>query len=376
MWNGSLVVDGVAHAYTFGDDNRRPNCPPEVYNGLIDWIHGFLHLPLESTAPGFRMSRAEYGCSWTAEDLASVFFEESDVDVIAYHGVEIDAFFNRGSSPWSVGVELKKAFPDRVLLYCPVDPLKGEAELERMQARHEECPVDGWKCYPTNGIIDPAIGGVEVALFDDRELAFPFWEKALELGVPRVAVHKAMPVGPGRLDKDNVHDVSGAAVAFPQIQFEVVHAGWAFLEDSALQMMLHPNIWANLENVANFAVRQPRKFAHILGTLLQYAGDQRIMFGTGCCAAHPQPILEALANFEMPQDLIDGYGFPEVTDETKRRIFGENIARLHGFDPAERAAALAGDAWSQRRAEVKAAAAEHGATPWRAHRARHGFATV
>ena len=53
---GSLVVDGVAHAYTFGDDNRRPDCPPEVYNGLVDWIHGFLHLPLESTAPGFRMA--------------------------------------------------------------------------------------------------------------------------------------------------------------------------------------------------------------------------------------------------------------------------------------------------------------------------------
>ena len=43
-WNRNLVVDGVAHAYTFGDDNRRPNCPPEAYNGLIDWIHGFLHL--------------------------------------------------------------------------------------------------------------------------------------------------------------------------------------------------------------------------------------------------------------------------------------------------------------------------------------------
>ena len=164
-----------------------------------------------------------------------------------------------------------------------------------------------------------------------------------------------------------------AAVAFPQIQFEVVHAGWAFLEDSALQMMLHPNIWANLENVANFAVRQPRKFAHVLGTLLQYAGDERIMFGTGCCAAHPQPILEAFAAFEMPQDLVDGYGFPEVTELTKRRIFGENFARLHGFDADERVQRIAGDEWSQRRAERRAAG---DGSPWRAHRERNGFATA
>ena len=146
-WNRNLVVDGVAHAYTFGDDNRRPNCPPEAYNGLIDWIHGFLHLPLESTKPGYRLSREEYGKSWNAEDLASVFFEESDVDVIAFHGVEIDAFFNRGSSPWSVGVELKKAYPDRVLLYCPVDPLKGEAELTK--------PT---KTYGPNVSVPPAVG--------------------------------------------------------------------------------------------------------------------------------------------------------------------------------------------------------------------------
>ena len=372
MWNGSLVVDGVAHAYTFEDDNRLASCSPQVYNGLVDWIHGFLHTPLESREPGYLLSRAEFAANWQAEDLASVFFEESDVDVIAYHGVEIAAFFARGSSPWSIGVELKRAYPDRVLLYCPVDPLKGPSELERMEERHAECPVDGWKFYPTNGLVDPATSNVYSALFDDRELAFPYFEQARALGVPRVAVHKAMPVGPGPLDKDNVHDVSTAAVAFPDIQFEVVHSGWAFLEESALQLMLHPNIWANLESVANFAVRQPARFAHVLGTLLHYGGADRIIFGTGCSVAHPQPVVEAFASFVMPEELMAGYGFPEVTDDMTRRMFGANMARLHGFDPAERAAKLAGDEWSRRRAARKAGEP----SPWRAHRERHGFATA
>ena len=53
-WNGSLVVDGVAHAYTFGADNRRPDCPPAAYDGLVDWIHGFLHAPLEAREPDAR----------------------------------------------------------------------------------------------------------------------------------------------------------------------------------------------------------------------------------------------------------------------------------------------------------------------------------
>jgi hypothetical protein len=174
------------------------------------------------------------------------------------------------------------------------------------------------------------------------------------------------------LDKDNVHDVSTAAVAFPDLQFEVVHSGWAFLEESALQLMLHPNIWANLESVANFVVRQPRRFAHVIGTLLRYGGPERIIFGTGCSVAHPQPIVEAFSGFEMPEDLIEGYGYPEVTGAMKRKIFGENMARLHGFDPAERAAALAGDEWAPRRAARRAGEP----SPWRAHRKRHGFAVA
>ena len=90
-----------------------------------------------------------------------------------------------------------------------------------MAERHAECPVDGWKFYPTNSLIDPVTNNVYSALFDNRGLAFPSFEQARALGVPRVAVHKALPVGPGPLD--NVHDVSTAAVAFPDVQFEVAY---------------------------------------------------------------------------------------------------------------------------------------------------------
>ena len=34
----------------------------------------------------------------------------------------------------------------------------------------------------------------------------------------------------------------------------------------------------------------------------------------------------------MPADLMEGYGYPEVTAEIKRKILGENLARLIGVD--------------------------------------------
>jgi ribosomal protein L13E len=47
---------------------------------------------------------------------------------------------------------------------------------------------------------------------------------------------------------------------------------------------------------------------------------------------HSRFFEEAFWNFEMPQDLIDGYGFPPLTEEVKRKILGLNAARLLGID--------------------------------------------
>src|SRR5438128_11194388 len=146
-------------------------------------------------------------------------------------------------------------------------------------------------------------------MYDDPEQAFPFFEKARELGVRHLAFHKTQPLGPGPIDALRVEDVSMAAQAFPDMTFEVVHDGRAFLEECAIQLMMYPNVYANLECVANLVVRQPRRFADIIGTLLQYAGPDRILFATGCAVSHPDPIVRALMNFEMPEDLRTGYGF-------------------------------------------------------------------
>jgi hypothetical protein len=37
-------------------------------------------------------------------------------------------------------------------------------------------------------------------------------------------------------------------------------------------------------------------------------------------------------DFAIPQDLCEGYGYPQLTDVAKRKILGENLLRLHGLD--------------------------------------------
>ena len=35
---------------------------------------------------------------------------------------------------------------------------------------------------------------------------------------------------------------------------------------------------------------------------------------------------------ELPQDIVEERGYPQLTDQAKRKILGLNLARLHGMD--------------------------------------------
>jgi len=166
-----------------------------------------------------------------------------------------------------------------------------------------------------------------------------------------VAIHKAVPFGPYSIEPYKVGDISGAAAAFPNLVFEVVHGGIAFLEESALQVQHLPNVAINLEATSLFILNWPRKFATILGTFLAAGATDRIIWGTGCPAFHTRPLIEAFwQSFEIPQDLVDNEGFPQLTPEIKRGILGGNIARILELDIEDQRKNIAkvNDEFSQR----------------------------
>ena len=47
--------------------------------------------------------------------------------------------------------------------------------------------------------------------------------------------------------------------------------------------------------------------------------------------------------------MVDGDGYPPLTDEVKADILGRNYARLHGIDVDAARAAIAGDELSRKR---------------------------
>jgi len=361
MIRDEIIIDGVAHGYDFSPSNRTEYCTPEQYRKMAMFMALRGHQPLESKDPGFMLSPREFSARWTAEALAHAFFVESDVDIVFYHHVNIDYYFKGGASRWDTGVELRNIAPGRVYLYGYVDTFatdKGRvfAEMERQA----EQGVVGFKFYPSSGFFDGNRKLIELQ-YDTPDDAYLYFEKARELGVTRLAFHKAQPVGPGSLAGLHPSDLSSAAAAFPELTFEVVHDGWHFLDECAIQLRNLPNIYANLECVINLVVRQPRRFAHILGRLLSYGGPDRLIFATGCAFGHPKPVLDAFMKFSMPEDLIKGYDYPEVTWDDKRKILGGNMARLHNIDLNGIKQSIADDRWAKLRASGTP-------PPWTRHR--------
>ena len=85
----------------------------------------------------------------------------------------------------------------------------------------------------------------------------------------------------------------------------------------------------------NFVVRSPRQFAEWIGKLMFWCGEDKIIYGSETPIWHPKWALDAFWDFEIPEDMVEGYGYPQLTEQAKRKILGENLLRLQGMDVEE-----------------------------------------
>ena len=80
-------------------------------------------------------------------------------------------------------------------------------------------------------------------------------------------------------------------------------------------------------------MRNPDEAAHVLGKLLTYVGEDRVVWGTDSIwFGTPQDQIQALRAFKITEEYQERYGYPALTDELKAKIFGLNSAELYGID--------------------------------------------
>ena len=237
----------------------------------------------------------------------------------------------------------------RLVIHANVRPDEGMVELDAMAEDALRFPVAAWKTYP------PARTGNGL---DSDQYGRPFLERARQTGVRVVASHRGLGDDSGNWNgRYSPQDVVAAAKAAPDIKFLIYHAGYQdrVAEDHPFNMAdaaprgidrlikavldagLGPNsnVYAELGTTWFTLMSNMNQAAHALGKLLKYLGPDRILWGTDSYNnGGPQPQIAAFRAFQIPQSMQDMYGYPALTAEVKRKIFGLNGAAVYGIDPA------------------------------------------
>lgn len=236
----------------------------------------------------------------------------------------------------------------RLLLHGRVNPNQA-ADLDSMDELKERWGVSAWKTYTQFG---PQGKGY----FLSDEIGTRFIEKARELGVNIICVHKGLPFGKQSYEHSKCTDIGVVAKRFPDVAFLVYHSGFvtgvperAFegrgaddgidtLIRSLIENDVAPNsnVYAELGSTWRYLMREPEAAAHALGKLLKYCGENNVLWGTDSIwYGSPQDQIQAFRVFQIAQDLRDRHGYPEITPRIRAKIFGLNAAKVYAISPDE-----------------------------------------
>ncbi|HKG39282.1 MAG TPA: amidohydrolase family protein [Conexibacter sp.] len=338
------VINGIVHAWNIADDNftgRGPwNTGERIRADMIAW-HEHWNLP------GMSVPLEAYTTDWSAELIARTTFLESDADLAVHHHIHMESIFTNGLCSVEKNAEMVQRWPDRFVVYAGADPTAGvDQAIEYLKRQMDLIPETlGLKLYPAQ--VDP----IRWFLMDDEKV-FPLYEAARDLGIKVIAVHKAMPTGPIPMLPFKMDDIDGAANAFPDLNFEVVHGGMAFIEETSYQIARYPNVFTNFEVTSALLNSAPGWFEEIMAQFLFWGGAEKIIWGDGSPFVHPQPLLEKFWDFEIRDELLAKYNIPQITREDKAKILGGNYARMAGIDVEARLAKIADDELAQERRET------------------------
>ncbi len=315
-----LIGDGTPYSYFPGykmwwraiANIARPlfsQTPPEMFEGVEEW-------EAQKSADPSILLRAmdKYGV-----DIACL-LPESCMDTCGFSG----RFCTNGEMG-----KIVESNPDRFMYQPNMSPIKHRGvkntiwELEYW-AKEKGAKIFKYLCTEDTYINDPDL--------------WPFYERAQELNIV-LDIHTGMSWCPPQASKyANPIFLDDVCRDFPELRIIAFHMGYPFCDQLNMVAMGHPNLYVCLSLLVPWAVTAPRKFAKIIGEALRWVGPDKIIWGTDYAgyAVQIRNAVLGFRDFQIPKDLQEGYGYPEITEEDRRKIFGGNLARLLDIDTSKR----------------------------------------
>ena len=318
-----MIVDAVVHPWNMSPENQNPAAQAQ-----IDAVYASHRLSYDAAHADYVLQPDEFFRDLSFDVIARAEFVESPVDVAILHSLPNLGFGLGHITLPEKCAAFRDRFPHRTRILGTVGTPIAATAIEEITRQHGELGIDGVKLYPAF-FYD---GKGEGWRMDGEDWATPFLEGCRKLGLTRIAIHKALWLEPAPKSAFAIDDMGPPLDRFPDMSFEMVHGGAAFLDETIRLMQRHPNLHLTLETTFSYVLTKPRVFAKILGRLVTEVGSDRLLFASGNNLAHPRPLIEAFDGYQFPEEYCQEFGIRPLTEEDRANIMGLNAATLYGIE--------------------------------------------
>jgi predicted TIM-barrel fold metal-dependent hydrolase len=112
--------------------------------------------------------------------------------------------------------------------------------------------------------------------------------------------------------------------------------GWPYHEELMGLAGKHQNLYLSLSGIIGWLARAPYRGYHMIGEALQWVSSEKIVMGLDLPFDDTKRVVDYVRTLEMPAELQEKWGYPEITDEIRANILGLNLAKLAKLDPKKR----------------------------------------
>ncbi|WP_028060365.1 amidohydrolase family protein [Candidatus Solirubrobacter pratensis] len=319
-----FIFDSHLHFWDASPENWVKG-QEQYAKGWIECFHAY-----QGLGPPETHWSIEHFQKYSVEDFEKDVFVNGGVDKAVFQSTYLKQWYKNGFNDIEQNASLLERFPGKLILNGRWDPREGEAGLRQLEADNEKYDLKGVKLYTAEWH-----NGSRGWKLTDPE-ARPFLDKCVELGIKNIHVHKGPTIWP--LDKDafDVSDIDHVATDYNgKLNFIVEHVGLPRIEDFCFMATQEPNVYAGLSVVIGGLMHaRPKFFAKVMGELLFWVGEDKMLFGSDYAIWEPKWQIEGFLDWEMPDDseLAD---YPRLGVEGKKKILGLNGARLYGVEVPE-----------------------------------------
>ncbi|MBA8793721.1 hypothetical protein FHX74_001326 [Friedmanniella endophytica] len=262
------------------------------------------------------------------ERLMRDIFENGPVDHAIFQPAKLGEFYNHDFGQTEEAWALVQNNPGKLTYNHWWDPRDGEAGLAQLRRDAERFGLKGVKLYTAAWYGDSR--GWKLSDPWSRR----YLDACVELGIKNIHIHKGPTIRPLDRDAFDVADVDAVASDYTDLNFVVEHVGLPRLEDFCWIATQEPNVYGGLAVAIPFMHTRPRYFAQIIGELLYWIGEDRILFSSDYALWTPKWLVETFVDFQIPEDMQPEYS--AITTQQRKKILGLNAAALYDIPvPAE-----------------------------------------